>query len=130
MPGRRGKTGPCRQRRRRGMRLLLRPSLLLMLTESDSHGYELMDQLEPLGFDPDCLDSSIIYRDLRDMEELGLIRSSWDEEDSKGPKRRVYQITESGWDRLEEWLSSLDQIRDQIVNLQERFQQLKIEKEK
>ena len=63
--------GPCGQRRRRrGMRLLLRPSLLLMLAETASHGYELYDQLDRLGFDPNCLDPSIVYRELREMEEL------------------------------------------------------------
>jgi len=41
MPGgRRGDPGPCRKRRRRGMRLILRPSLLLMLAEKENHGYE------------------------------------------------------------------------------------------
>lgn len=126
MPGRRRReAGPCRQRRRRGMRLLLRPGLLVMLAENASHGYELMDQLESLGFDPDCLDSSIIYRDLRDMEEMGLIQSSWDEEDTKGPKRRVYQIRELGWDRLEAWLDSLEGVQLQIEALQSRFQDIK-----
>jgi PadR family transcriptional regulator PadR len=125
MPGRRrGEPGPCRKRRRRGMRLLLRPSLLIMLAEDGSHGYELIDQLESLGFDPDCLDSSIIYRDLREMEELGWIESSWDEEDSKGPKRRVYQIKDQGWIQLDEWLESLIHIQGQIADLTERYQQL------
>ena len=106
------------------MRLLLRPSLLIMLAEDGSHGYELIDQLESLGFDPDCLDSSIIYRDLREMEELGWIESSWDEEDSKGPKRRVYQIKDQGWIQLDEWLASLIHIQGQIADLTERYQQL------
>lgn len=125
MPGRRRRdAGPCRKRRRRGMRLLLRPSLLIMLAEDGSHGYEMIDQLESLGFDPDCLDSSMIYRDLREMEEMGWIESSWDEEDSKGPKRRVYQIKDQGWLQLEEWLESLIHIQEQIANLEERYQQL------
>ena len=129
MPGRRGRSGPCRQRRRKGVRLLLQPSLLLMLAEGESHGYEMIEQLETLGLDPECLDSSIIYRDLREMEELGLIESSWDEEDSKGPKRRVYQIKASGWERLEDWLANLEGLRTQIGSLQERFQQLKKNRE-
>lgn len=115
--------GPGRQRKRRGMRLLLRPALLLMLAERESHGYELMDQIASLGFDPDCLDSSIVYRDLREMEEMGLIGSTWDEEESKGPKRRVYQIRELGWDRLQDWIGNLRDIQAQIEGLADRYSQ-------
>lgn len=106
------------------MRLILRPALLLLLAEGNSHGYELMDQLDSIGFDSESLDSSIVYRDLRDMEEMGLIQSTWDD-DSKGPKRRVYQIQEEGLSRLSGWLESLDLVRDQIEILQKRHQAIK-----
>lgn len=121
MPGRRkGEPGPCRQRRRRGLGLILRPSLLLMLAENESHGYELFDQLESFGFDPECLDSSIVYRDLRDMEDLGLIESNWDD-DSKGPKRRVYKIREEGMVRLGEWIKNLENIQGRISTIRDRY---------
>ncbi len=120
---RRGEGGHFRPRRRRGMRLILRPALLLLLAEGDSHGYDLMDQLDSLGFESEYLDSSILYRDLRDMEEMGLIQSTWDD-DSKGPRRRVYQINDEGMRRLNGWLESLDQVRKQIQILQERFHKL------
>jgi len=122
MPGgRRGDPGPCRKRRRRGMRLILRPSLLLMLAEKENHGYELYDQLSAFGFEPQQLDSSIVYRDLREMEELGLIKSYWDD-DSKGPKRRTYRILDAGQTRLEEWIVSLESIRDRINQLIKRYE--------
>ena len=124
MPGRRrGDPGCGGPRRRRGIRLILRPALLLLLAEGDSHGYELIDQLDQIGFDAGSLDSSIIYRDLRDMEDMALIQSTWDD-DSKGPKRRVYQINPEGLDRLREWLDSLDHVRDQIEFMQKRYQVL------
>jgi DNA-binding PadR family transcriptional regulator len=110
------------------MRLILRPALLLLLAEGDSHGYELIDQLDQLGFEAGSWDSSIIYRDLRDMEEMGFIQSSWDD-DSKGPKRRVYQIKEAGLDRLCGWLDSLTRVKEQIEVLQGRYQQLTSNKE-
>ena len=123
MPGgQRRKTGPCRQRKRRGMRLILRPSLLLMLVEKEAHGYELYEELTSLGFDPDYLDSSILYRDLRDMEEMGLIGSTWDEEESKGPKRRVYHILDEGMICLGEWIENLNHIQDQINQITNRYQ--------
>jgi len=120
MPGyRRGKSRPCHRRQRRGMRLILRPSLLLLLAEKESHGYELYDQLSGFGFDPQRLDSSVVYRDLREMEELGLIDSCWDD-DSKGPKRRVYRILEEGSVCLAEWMNVLDIIQDQMNQLIKR----------
>ncbi|MCD6425423.1 MAG: helix-turn-helix transcriptional regulator [Anaerolineales bacterium] len=121
MPGgRRGDPGPCRKRRRRGMRLILRPSLLLMLAEKENHGYELYDQLSAFGFEPQQLDSSIVYRDLREMEELGLIESYWDD-DSKGPKRRMYRILDAGQTRLKEWIESLKSIKNRINQLIKRY---------
>ncbi|MCK5793635.1 MAG: helix-turn-helix transcriptional regulator [Anaerolineales bacterium] len=117
----RGDPGPCRKRRRRGMRLILRPSLLLMLAEKETHGYELYDQLASLGFDPECIDSSILYRDLRDMEDMGLIGSRWDDEESKGPKRRVYRILDVGKIHLGEWIENLESIQNQINRLIKRY---------
>jgi len=93
-----------------------------MLAEKEAHGYELYDQLTSLGFDPGCLDSSILYRDLRDMEDMGLIGSKWDEEDSKGPKRRVYKILDEGKIRLGEWIDNLEGIQEQINQVTKRYQ--------
>ena len=126
MPGhRRGRAGPCQQRQRRGMRLLLCPTLLLMLAEGEAHGYELYEQLPAFGFDHDRLDPSIVYRELRDLDEQGLISSTWNEEDSKGPKRRVYQINSVGYIKLEEWIDHLDAIQERIGDLFERYEQQK-----
>jgi DNA-binding PadR family transcriptional regulator len=97
--------------------------LLLLLAENESHGYELCDQLSAFGFEPDRLDSSIVYRDLRDMEEAGLIDSYWDE-DSKGPRRRVYRLREEGKERLKEWIASLGETKGRIDALIQRYQTL------
>ncbi len=113
----------CRHpRQRRGMRLMLRPCLLMMLAREESHGYELYDQLVQFGFEPERLDSSIVYRDLRDMEEVGLIRSYWDE-DSKGPKRRVYRITEEGVGCLKESIELLEGLKARIEHLVKQYQE-------
>ena len=118
MPGRRKAKGiPCQGRRqRRGRRLLLRPTLLVILLEGQSHGYQLSERLEDYGFDPELLDSSVVYRDLRDMEARGLIDSHWDEE-SKGPRRRVYRINQTGLECLQSWMSGLQDVRDRIGEL-------------
>ena len=124
MPGRRrGNPGPGKGRQRGGGRMLLRPSLLLLLAEKDTHGYELYDKLGQFGFNPDCLDSSIIYRDLREMEEQGLITSNWDE-NSKGPRRRVYRIVEDGKQTLQDWIIRLENHQDRIEIIKGRYQAL------
>jgi len=124
MPGlRRGNTGPGKGRQRGGRRMLLRPSLLLLLAEKETHGYELYDKLSQFGFDPDCLDSSIIYRDLREMEDQGLISSNWDE-NSKGPRRRVYRIGEDGKQILQDWISKLENHQNRIEIIKDRYQAL------
>ncbi|MCK4801088.1 MAG: helix-turn-helix transcriptional regulator [Anaerolineales bacterium] len=124
MPGfRRGRIQPCQRRQRRGMRLILRPSLLLLLAEKESHGYELCEQLASFGFEPEGLDSSIVYRDLREMEEMELIYSYWDE-NSKGPKRRVYRIQEEGRSRLAEWIENIKSIQARMEKLINRYHSL------
>jgi len=119
---RKGRQRGCRfPRQRRGMRLMLRPCLLLMLSKKESHGYELFDELREFGFNIENLDSSVIYRDLREMEELELIESYWDE-DSKGPKRRVYRLLDAGKICLESSLENLTMLRDNIDQIIQNYQ--------
>jgi poly-beta-hydroxybutyrate-responsive repressor len=104
--------------------MLLQPSLLLLLAEGDCHGYDLYDRLEQFGFEQDCLDSSIVYRHLREMEEGQLITSFWDE-NSKGPRKRVYQISNQGLQELSSWMALLDRHQGRINVIAERYQKIK-----
>jgi len=79
-------------------RELVAPSLLLLLAESPGHGYELMERLRPLGFD--WGGPGPIYRELRSLEDAGLIASEWFV-GQRGPGRRVYEITPSGRQSLD-----------------------------
>lgn len=129
MPSRRrGAERLCqRGRRRRGRRLLLRPSILVLLLEKESYGYEIAEQLAAQGVIPASFDSSMIYRDLRDLEEMGLIDSHWDDE-SRGPRRRVYNLNQQGRDCLIPWMDGLGEVAEQIGKLAARYQEL-VEKE-
>jgi PadR family transcriptional regulator PadR len=122
MPARR-RGGPGLKTQGRGGRMLLRPSLLILLAEGDSHGYEILDHLEGFGFNSDCLDPSIVYRDLREMEIEGLITSYWDE-NSKGPRRRVYQIGSPGREQLLERIDFLKNHQSRIQFLIDRYQSI------
>ncbi|MBN4080779.1 helix-turn-helix transcriptional regulator [Caldithrix abyssi] len=82
---------------------LVAPALLLLLREQNSHGYELLQRIDTLGLSPDA---SVVYRNLRKLEEEGTIRSEWQ---TKGPgsAKRVYKLTADGQDLLEAWIITL-----------------------
>ena len=89
MPGR----GRGRGRYRRVARML-EPSLLLLLHHGPAHGYTLLERLGEFGLEG--LNPSVAYRVLRDMEARGWVTSTWDEETTQGPPRRVYRLTAQG----------------------------------
>ena len=114
--------GKGRSRGRRRVMNFLKPCLLFMLHQGEAHGYSLLDGLGEFGFDPELLDSSLVYRALRDMEENGWVISRWGEE-SQGPQRRVYQISPEGEVRLGEWIADLRKTRDEIDRLLNAYEQ-------
>jgi PadR family transcriptional regulator PadR len=120
MPGR-GR-GRGRRRQRRVIRFI-QPCLLVLLHRGDTYGYSLVDGLAEFGFDPEQLDSSIVYRALREMEDDHLLRSTWDE-DSQGPARRVYRISETGEAFLTDWINDLRTTREEIHALIQAYEKV------
>ncbi len=116
MRGGRGR-GRGMGRRGRGQGVgILRPALLQLLSQNDSHGYALLDGLKEFGFKTDNLDPSMIYRILKDMESFGWVKSSMGEE-SLGPQRRIYKILPDGELCLTELISGLKKRRNEIDRL-------------
>ncbi len=74
------------------------------------YGYELLESLESMPH-PGSPDTGGMYRLLRNMEDEGLLESSWNTSDS-GPARRVYSITPDGEESLRGWIQSLQGTRD------------------
>lgn len=105
-----------RRGRRRRVMSFLQPCLLVMLHRGEAHGYSLLNGLDEFGFNLDRLDPSLVYRGLRDMEAAGLVTSKWGDE-SLGPQRRVYRITEEGEQALAQWVTDLRRTRQEIDNL-------------
>lgn len=101
-------------RGRRAVRML-EPALLLLLHQGPAHGYTFLDQLGEFGLGD--LNPSVVYRALRDMEERGWVTSTWDEKETQGPPRRVYQITELGDTVLAQWAQDLEESRRRIDHL-------------
>jgi DNA-binding PadR family transcriptional regulator len=63
------------------------------------------------------LNPSVVYRMLRDMETKGWVTSTWDDEETQGPPRRVYQITASGDEVLALWAQDLEESKRRIDHL-------------
>jgi PadR family transcriptional regulator PadR len=93
--------------------------LLLLLHQGLSHGYALLEQLEAYGLGH--VDPSAVYRALRDMETAGWVTSTWDEKETQGPPRRVYQITEQGDEALAQWIEALKETRQNIDRVLESY---------
>jgi DNA-binding PadR family transcriptional regulator len=98
----------------------LQPCLLFILSRGDAHGYSLHDGLDEFGFDRYQLDPSLVYRALRNMEEAGWVSSRWDE-DSQGPRRRVYQLLPEGKTHLAVWIEDLRRTRAEIDRLLQTY---------
>jgi PadR family transcriptional regulator PadR len=84
----------------------VQPCLLLLLHRRHSHGYDLIERLGQFGLGESIVDSSMVYRYLREMEAEGLIISDWDTEGT-GPPRRVYRLTPQGDEYLARWVAGL-----------------------
>jgi PadR family transcriptional regulator PadR len=94
---------------------MLEPVLLLLLHRGEAHGYTFLEQLDEFGLG--SLNPSVVYRTLRDMEERGWVASTWDEEETQGPPRRVYHLTAEGDEALGMWVQELREARSRIDHL-------------
>ena len=116
MPDVQRQIGKRGKRRRQRVMSFLQPCLLLLLTRDEAHGYSLIDGLDEFGFERQRFDPSLVYRALREMEDSGWVTSRWDD-DSQGPRRRVYQILPQGDAFLAEWIADLRRTRAEIDRL-------------
>ncbi len=91
----------------RRIRRFIEPALLLLLHCNPTHGYGLVEGLRQLGLESYPTDISAIYRALNDLEARGMLVSRQDAEQSAGPPRRVYELTESGDQYLRAWVEEL-----------------------
>lgn len=114
-------SGPANVAEELRARNLLRPAMLLLLKEHESHGYELVSRLSELGFD--VPDFGGLYRSLRAMEDEGVVTSHWGTP-ARGPARRVYAITPEGERQLRESAPVLVQQRRAIGGLLDRYRGL------
>ena len=90
---------------------LLVPYVLLAVSLQHAHGYAIEEYLRQLGLVG--LEMSTLYRTLRQLENNGLLRSTW-EPGPAGPARRVYTLTDIGSTWLDTWANALSTYRGMI----------------
>lgn len=98
-------------------RALLRPAILVLLSEQDDHGYALMERLAEAGLGN--LDPAGVYRALRALEAEGAVRSWWADAE-RGARRRLYALTAKGEHHLRQSLAGLVDQRDTVAGLVDR----------
>ena len=100
-------------------RSYLRPCLMLLIAETPSHGYDLLERLEELGLG--ATDPGGLYRTLRAMEREDLVKSEW-ETSTAGPARRTYTLTDEGADWLHAWAGALRESRRFLTRFLQRYE--------
>lgn len=100
----------------------IEPCLLLLLTRRTSHGYELLERLEELGFHRESMDVGAVYRTLRKLEKDGFVKSSW--RDTKGKKRkRTYTVTPQGVHLLALWTERIKERKRALIKFMRIYNQ-------
>ncbi len=97
------------------------PRLLLELAKKPAHGYELIERLgqaDSLSPDP-----GNFYRMMRSLEEEGLVCSTWDTQNS-GPARRIYELTEQGYEFLHTWAATIRQTHQSLARFLSDYETL------
>jgi PadR family transcriptional regulator PadR len=102
-----------------GLRRFLDPVLLMKLHYGAAHGYSLLDGLDEFGLQG--LDPSVVYRALREMEDEGWVSSTWNEQETQGPPRRNYRITDRGNEVLDLWVKELEGSKSRIERFLEAY---------
>jgi len=97
------------------------PALLLLLREKPAHGYELLERM-PEVTGEQRVEMGNLYRLLRALEEEGLVSSEWDD-DSPGPAKRRYAITEQGVQLLDQWVEALRRSQERTERFLERYEE-------
>ena len=110
-----GLTKNCNVNHSISLEKLTYPAILLLLTQIEAHGYDIIQRLNHLEYIEGELETATVYRILRRMEQDDVIVSNW-EHGEFGPARRKYKITQQGLQLLDEWVTSL-QLRSQQIEL-------------
>src|SRR4051812_47140059 len=78
--------------------------VLSVLRQGDAHGFEILRRLESAGSGALKLKEGSLYPALYRLEQAGMIKGEWEDTPSprRGPRRRIYQLTQKGHRRFDE----------------------------
>jgi PadR family transcriptional regulator, regulatory protein PadR len=100
------------------------PIVLLSLTRlGESYGYLIAQEANAMAVTHAGLDTAVIYRTLHRLELAGNVTSSWDTEGG-GPARRLYRLTDAGWNHVNEWGEVLDGVVRALKKLRDGCRQV------
>lgn len=76
----------------------LETMVLAVLERGEAHGFEVLRRLEEDGCGALSLKEGTLYPVLYRLERAKCVEASWEEDSGgrRGPRRRVYRITEQG----------------------------------
>ncbi|MCJ7710344.1 MAG: helix-turn-helix transcriptional regulator [Chloroflexi bacterium] len=97
----------------------MEPFVLALLAGGAAHGYAIVGELSQLGITTGAVDVGQVYRTLRDLEEVGEVRSTW--MTGTGPARRDYELTESGFAALDEWAAVMKERARLVAEFEARY---------
>jgi len=103
-------------------RRFLLPSIMLLLSEEPSHGYALLDKLVEMGAADKRLPLPIIYRALGYLELKKMAKASLEKTGGRGPVKKVFRLTEKGWQELASWSESMKDVGVYIDEFQTRYE--------
>jgi DNA-binding PadR family transcriptional regulator len=71
--------------------------VLAALARGEAHGFEVLRRLEEQGCGALSLKEGTLYPVLYRLEEAGLLRAEWEADSGRrGPRRRIYHLTDKG----------------------------------
>jgi PadR family transcriptional regulator, regulatory protein PadR len=96
---------------------LIQPAILTVLSRGELHGYCIVQQIGRMVMFPgETPDSSGVYRHLKSLEDRGIVQSNWDVS-ARGPAKRLYRLTPTGWQCLGRWIETLRNYRQAMGRL-------------
>lgn len=104
------------------------PGVLLLLAEEEAHGYDLGASLAALGFIENESDTALVYRALGTLSTGGFVTAR-ETPGEGGPPRKVYSLTPSGFELLEEWRCVIEERVAVLSRFLTRYSNLRTERE-